>query len=104
METRPIRLTEVMYNAASQCFEATVTVYDDLSTRKYACAIQAPITLSFEDAARGLATQAKRQHASQSGLYAEVRSHMPAHRAARRGFDPKRWLQGLIQTPERHAA
>lgn len=31
MQTRPIQLTDVTYNAATQCFEALVTVQDGSS-------------------------------------------------------------------------
>ena len=60
MQTRPIQLTDVTYNAATQCFEALVTVQDGEQLRRYACAIDAPITMSYRDAADGLSRQALR--------------------------------------------
>ena len=41
MQTNPIKLTDVIYNAANQSFEACVTVYGETGARKYACAIEA---------------------------------------------------------------
>ncbi len=62
MQTVPLQLGDVIYNAASQRFEALVTVHDRPGARRYACAIDAPIDMEFEDAARGLSTQAMRRH------------------------------------------
>ena len=62
MSNVPLQLSDVIYNAATQSFEALVTLHDNRGARSYACAINAPIELSFEDAAAGLATQARRRH------------------------------------------
>lgn len=62
MHTVPLQLSDVIYNAASQSFEALVTVHDASGKQRYACAIDAPIDLAFEDAARGLTKQALRHH------------------------------------------
>ncbi|WP_420013029.1 orotidine 5-phosphate decarboxylase [Tateyamaria sp.] len=62
MQTVPLQLSDVIYNAATQSFEALVTVHDSRNTRSYACAIDAPIDMTFENAARGLAIQAMRRH------------------------------------------
>ncbi len=62
MQTVPLQLSDVIYNATNQSFEARVTVHDTSGARSYACAIEAPITMEFEDAAAGLATQAMRRH------------------------------------------
>ena len=62
MKTCKIQLKDVIYNAAEQCFEAIVTVHDTGRSFKYACAINAPISTSFSDAALGLAKQANRRH------------------------------------------
>ncbi|THH34837.1 hypothetical protein E4Z66_17925 [Aliishimia ponticola] len=59
--------SNVIYNAAEQAFEARVTVHDDTPVT-YACAIDAPITMDFEDAADGLVTQALRRHGADRGL------------------------------------
>lgn len=68
MQTLKTELTDVIYNAATQEFEARVTVHDGDKRVSYACALHAPITMSFEDAAAGLATQALRRHKVPSGL------------------------------------
>lgn len=104
MQTRPIKLTDVIYNAGSQSFEARVSVYDQDGVRHYACAIAAPITMSFEDAAKGLRKQALRRHAKGGGMFAELRQPSPRPRAGRRSFDPVRWLEDLMNGPRRDAA
>jgi hypothetical protein len=104
MQSCPIKLTEVFYNAASQSFEACVTVYDHAGARKYACAIEAPITMSFKDAAKGLQKQALRRHKSRGGLRSQMRLFAPKQRAARPVFDPVRWLDALIGGENRNAA
>ena len=92
MQTRPIQLTDVTYNAATQCFEALVTVQDGEQLRRYACAID------------GLSRQALRRHAQKRGLSSEVLRHVPAQRAGRRSFDPLRWLEEVMHLPGRDAA
>jgi hypothetical protein len=104
MQTRPIQLTDVIYNAATQCFEALVTVQDGEQLRRYACAIDAPITMSYRDAADGLSRQALRRHAQKRGLNSEVLRHVPAQRAGRRSFDPLRWLEEVMHLSGRDAA
>lgn len=104
MQTRPIQLTEVIYNAANQSFEALVTVHDGELSRKYACAINAPISMTFEDAAKGLTTQAIRRHQTNDGTFSEIKFPAPTQRAGRRSFDPMRWLENLVQIPGRRAA
>lgn len=66
-------LTDVIYNAAEQAFEAKVTLHDGTDSHSYACAIEAPITMSFEDAAKGLTTQALRKHGAPVGLRSTTR-------------------------------
>ncbi|APX13438.1 hypothetical protein [Tateyamaria omphalii] len=80
MQTVPLQLSDVIYNAATQSFEALVTVHDDRDSRSYACAINAPITMAFEDAAEGLATQAMRRHTHGRSRNA----HLPAAMTPRR--------------------
>lgn len=99
MFTSPVQLTDVIYNAANQTFEATVTLYDAGNVRRYACAINAPITMSFEDAAKGLKTNALRQHTKQSGLSSFLQLSPSAKPAQQRRFDLGRWLQDLMQQP-----
>lgn len=80
MTTVPLQLSDVIYNAATQSFEALVTVHDPNGARRYACAIDAPITMEFEDAAAGLATQAIRRH----GRGRRDKVYMPIATTARR--------------------
>ncbi|MEW9919824.1 orotidine 5-phosphate decarboxylase [Marimonas sp. MJW-29] len=104
MYTCPIQLSDVRYNAATQSFEASVTVHDNSTVRRYACAIDAPITMTFEDAARGLSRQAIRRHQHRGGLFSEVGTYKVRQRAGRRGFDPLRWFEGIVSRPGRTAA
>ena len=104
MYTCPLQLSDVRYNAASHAFEAAVTVHDNATVRRYACAIDAPITMSFEDAARGLARQAIRQHQQGGGLFSERGLPAARLRPARSGLAPVRWLHALVHRPERTAA
>ena len=104
MQTRPIQLTDVIYNAANQSFEALVTVYTGDTSRQYPCAINAPISMSFEDAAKGLAKQALRRSKTAHALHSEIRTHVPAQRAGRRGFDPISWLESVVHTGSSRAA
>lgn len=105
MQTLPIQLSDVIYNAGTQTYDALVTVHDGTQTRKYACSIEAPITMSFKDAARGLSKQALRRHASRGGMYSELRqAPLPPTRAGRQKFDPLHWLEQLVNLPGRRAA
>lgn len=102
MHIQPIQLTDVIYNAATQCFEALVSVHDKTGARNYPCAIAAPITMSFDDAAQGLSTQALRRHAGSKGIYSRISDQQQP--PVQRHFDPKRWLDTVLQQPWRHAA
>ena len=104
MYTCPLQISDVRYNAATQAFEAAVTVHDNASVRHYACAIPAPISMSFEDAARGLAKQAIRRHQSRGGLFSEHGRPAARQRAGRPGMNAVQWLQSLVTRPERAAA
>lgn len=104
MQTRPVQLTNVIYNAASQCFEALVTVHDGDKSKKYACAINAPIEMTFEDAATGLKTQALRRHAGMPGLASRYITPRAAQRAGRPAYSTMEWLENLIRAPGRRAA
>ena len=68
MQNQAVELNSVIYNAATQSFEALVTVYAGTSSRRFACAINAPIDMSFKDAAKGLSTQALRRFNGNPGL------------------------------------
>ena len=104
MQTRPVQLTNVIYNAADQSFEALVTVHDGDNSKKYACAINAPIGMTFKDAAKGLKTQALRRHAGYPGLASRFITPRPALRAARPSSKTVQWLENLIRNPGRRAA
>ena len=79
MQNLKTELTRVIYNAATQAFEARVTVHGADGPQSYACAIDAPITLSFEDAAKGPTRQAM---ASVVDCSEERRKRRHPHRAA----------------------
>jgi|AntRauMFilla1563_2_1112583.scaffolds.fasta_scaffold40522_2 ATP-dependent protease HslVU (ClpYQ) peptidase subunit len=102
--TQTTTLSEVIYNPANQCFEALVSVRESGSSRRYACAIEAPITMSFEDAARGLHTKALRLHAADTCLYSQMRHHVAAVRKARVRLDPRTLLAHLGLVPRRSNA
>jgi hypothetical protein len=104
MSKHPVKIDSVRYNAATQSFEAAVTVYGDRGTRSYACAIEAPITTTFAEAAEGLAVQAQRRYGGRGGLHSRRTAHVPRLRAGGRAFDPSRWLQGLLGKNGRSAA
>lgn len=104
MQTYQTQITDVIYNASTQCFEALVILHDAGKSRKYACAISAPITMSFEDAAKGLTQQAERRHASRLGLSSHFTASRARPRAGRMGFDPVHWLESLINKEDRSAA
>lgn len=104
MLTGPIQFKDVIYNAATRSFEALVAVHDNGQTYKYACAIEAPISMPFEDAARGLCTQARRRHMARGGLRSVTQRHIPVNRNGRPKFDPVRWLEMLINRPDANAA
>ncbi len=104
MFTSPIQLSEVRYNAAEQQFEAAVRVHDNGIERTYACAIPAPISTSFEDAAQGLTKQALRRHTKRGGMFSHIASPALRLHAGSRSFDPARWLEGLMQHPNSSAA
>lgn len=87
-----VQLSEVVYNAATQSFEARATVHGETGARIYPCAIDAPITMSFEDAAAGLSRQALRRHRMGRGL----RAYIPAQPVRRKPrIDPFQMLRRL---------
>ncbi|KEJ90347.1 hypothetical protein [Sulfitobacter donghicola] len=104
MKQTKIQLNDVIYNAATQCFEALVTVSDDQRKKRYACAIEAPINMTFEQAAEGLKKQAMRKHVSGRSLFSQVLPHRPSVRAGRAAFDPKSWLEQLGFGSQQNAA
>ncbi|WP_298859686.1 orotidine 5-phosphate decarboxylase [uncultured Sulfitobacter sp.] len=90
-----VHLSQVIYNAATQSFEALATVKTKTDSKTFPCSIEAPITMSFERAASGLKTQALRANASGTGMYSQMRHHMATVRAGRPRFDPRTWLAQL---------
>jgi hypothetical protein len=104
MQTRPVQMTDVIYNAADQSFEALVTVHDIDGSRKYACSINAPISTSFADAAAGLRKQAERRHATRSGMFSELQFQSTPPRGGRQRFDPKTWLAHIASLSGLRAA
>ncbi len=68
MLTLKPELTDVIYNAATQAFEAKVTLHEPTGPVSYACEVEAPITTSFEDAAELLTREALRRHGAPLGL------------------------------------
>ncbi|RKE97379.1 hypothetical protein [Sulfitobacter guttiformis] len=90
-----IELNNVVYNAATQCFEALVTVETDTTTKTYPCAIEAPMSMSFEQAALGLQEQAVRRSKKATGMYSQMRHHVAPARAGRPRFDARTWLANL---------
>lgn len=75
MQIEKTELTDVIYNAAEQAFEAKVTVHGAAQAQTYACAVNAPITMSFEEAAAGLARQALSKHGCPHGLRSWTAPH-----------------------------
>ena len=104
MQMSSIQLSDVIYNAANQSFEALVSVSTEGRTRRYACAIDAPISMTFEQAAEGLTRQAIRRDMKGSSLYSEVMLRAAKQRAGRPRFDPRRWLQSIVALPGSRAA
>jgi hypothetical protein len=92
MKQTSIRIGHVAYNAATQCFEALVTVHSDGRTKNIPCAIEAPITMSFARAAEGLKKQALRRQGRNLGLFSQMRRQVADVRAGRPRFDPRGWL------------
>lgn len=104
MKQTKVQLSDVIYNAASQCFEALVTVSDSALAKQYPCAIEAPITMTFQQAAMGLEKQALRKHSSGRSLFSKTLRNRPTVRAGRAAFDPQLWLDQLGLMTHRNAA
>lgn len=102
MQTVPLQLSDVIYNAATQSFEALVIVHDAQTVRSYACAIAAPITMEFADAASGLATQALRRHTR--GRPDSVHASLPATPRATRRTDWRRFILAPLASRTPRAA
>ena len=83
MPSVPTQMSDVIYNATEQCFEATVTFHEPDGVTRYACALPAPMSVDFDSAATGLMRLARKQHQSRSGLFSQLTALMPAPRAVR---------------------
>jgi hypothetical protein len=103
MFTSQIQPTDVVYNPADQTFDATVTLYDKGAARRYACAIDAPITMSFDDAAKGLRTKALRLHTNNAGLTSVMASRAGKPTSKSR-FALKGWVHAILNSPGTSAA
>ena len=57
-----VHLSNVAYNAATQAFEARAVLRDQGIRHSYACMIEGPITMQFDDAAGRLSRQAFKMH------------------------------------------
>lgn len=104
MQKTNLQLNDVIYNAAESSFEALVTVNEGGKSLRYACAINAPISMEFAEAARGLSKQAMRRHRTHAGMRSEMVTPQPEVRAGRPRFDPRRWLENLMHIPGSKAA
>ncbi len=104
MQTRPVQMTDVIYNAAEQCFEALVTVPVKDGFPKICRFDQPPISTSFADAASGLRKQAERRHANHGGMFSELQFQSAALRGRRQRFDPKTWLAHIASLSGLRAA
>jgi len=99
MQTIPLQLSDVIYNPANQTFQALVSVHDASGARRYACEIDAPIDMEFEDAASGLSRQALRRHdRGQSDSVIEITAPPPRTGHRDGALHPARQ-----STPQHHA-
>lgn len=90
MTQHPVELSNVIYNPATQSFEARAVVHDPKGARSYACAVSSPITTNFEEASARLNSEALRRHGGQS-------SALPQARIARKRQEPTRTGQRAMQ-------
>lgn len=105
MKLCQIELKNVIYNPATQAFEAMVAVHEGDKTASYPCAITAPASTSFEDVSRVLTAQGLHRHTGTPiDRFNPARSHVPAQRAGRPSMDPMRMLESLVHLTGRRAA
>ena len=97
--TSPVQLTDVIYNAATQSFEASVTIYEKSAAYRYPCVIEGPISMRFQDAAKALEKQAFRQHGNPAGLCSVTRQPIPQRQLRHHRLDLRVWLQNLLGNP-----
>ena len=103
MSLPTVELQNVIYNAASQCFEGLATVHAGPASRSIACAINAPIDMSFKDASQGLSAQALRRFNGASELSASIPQNTQ-HRQTRAGRAPARKVMDAFEMLRRLAA
>lgn len=72
MQTLKTELSEVIYNAADQAFEAKVIVYEGQGQFSYPCSVPGHITMAFEAASEKLAAQALRKHGAPQPLRSKL--------------------------------
>ncbi|MGR3502199.1 hypothetical protein [Pseudaestuariivita sp.] len=92
-------LSDVIYNAAEQAFEAVVTLPTSRGPLRYAASFPAPITLDFDAATAGLVTHAERMHRLNRGMRAGAARRMSLpkplpRRDGRQAYG--QWLETLI--------
>jgi hypothetical protein len=95
MKHTRIQISDVVYNAASQSFEALVSIDTGTGLCRYPCAIDAPISMNFTNAAIGLKTQALRRHIAGTGLLSRMHHRVADVRAGRPRFSARAWLAQL---------
>lgn len=97
MQTQALSTDEIRYDPALQAYDALVTVYTITTTRRYACTVPAPITMTHEQAAMALRQEALRRHCQAPGLYSAPMTASP--KPAPRLPMPRRWYAGKILGP-----
>ena len=70
------QMSDVIYNAAEQMFEALVTFHTSDGRMSYAATFAAPLTTSYETAAAGLIRDARRQVREGAKLLGILRPHI----------------------------
>lgn len=69
MKTHQIKTNEIRYDPSGQGFAALVAIETQVGTRRYACTIPAPITMTLAQAAVALIQEAQRRHSQSLGLF-----------------------------------
>jgi hypothetical protein len=69
------RVGQIRYNAAEECYEALVTITEDLRTLRIAASFATAMDAGFDSIEAGLIADARRNHAARAAL----RSTRPGH-------------------------
>ncbi len=77
MQIDPISHDDIRYNAAAEQFEARVTLHGAEGSRTYACSVAGDLSLTLEDAAAALRTDAVKRHKSTPGLFSAQHTLAP---------------------------